>query len=160
MKNVAELLKIVRNMIGAVEYCFLITVDESGHPNARMVQHFEPEESLVIWFGTSPQSRKVRELRNDPRMTVAFHHAGEIAYVALKGTGELVEDPSLRRKKWFPGWDSFFPGGPEGSNYVLIEFTPSEIELMNFSLGITPPPYGMAHVDLIRAGKGWALKSG
>jgi len=35
------LLEIARNL-RAVDYCFLITLSESGQANARLVQHFKP----------------------------------------------------------------------------------------------------------------------
>lgn len=157
MKNVEELLDITRHMIRAVDYCFLITLDDSGLPNARLLQHFKPDDSLTIWFGTSPKSRKIQELKRDNRLTVAFYHADETAYVILKGTARLVDDLDKRKTTWYEHWIAFFPAGPAGDDYMLIEFTPTQIELMNFAKSITPPPFGLQHVNLVRDGEDWEI---
>jgi len=40
------LLKIAKDTIEAVEYCFLITRSELGQANARLVQHLKPEAAI------------------------------------------------------------------------------------------------------------------
>lgn len=158
MKTVPELLEITKNMINSVDFCFLITLGESGQPNARLVQHFKTDESLVVWFGTSPKSRKANELRQNPHLSVAFYHPDDTAYVTLKGAAELVDDLNLRREKWYENWIAFFPEGPEGNDYVLLKFVPSVIEMVNFAKRVTPPPFGLMHADLVRVGDEWQLK--
>jgi hypothetical protein len=38
---------------------------------------------------------------------------------------------------------AFFPDGPAGDDFVLIGIEPARIELMDFSLALHPPPYGL-----------------
>ncbi|NWG17547.1 MAG: pyridoxamine 5'-phosphate oxidase family protein [Chloroflexi bacterium] len=151
------LLDIVHKIIEAAVYGFLITLDESGQPNARVMQPFPPEADLTIWFGVSPHSRKVRELRRDSRATVTFYDPAKIAYVALAGSCQIVDDLEERRARWMEEWRLFFTAGPEGDDYALVRFTPERIEVMDFTRQVTPPPFGLAHTDLVRDGDGWRI---
>lgn len=152
-----DLLKIARETIEAAPYSFLMTLDESGAANARLMQDFKPEADLTVWFGTSPRSRKVREIRRDNRVTVSFQVLQENAYVTLIGTAEFVDDAAERRRRWYKEWIAFFPAGPEGEDYVLIKFTPARVELLNFTWGVNPLPYGLQHANLVRTADGWAI---
>jgi general stress protein 26 len=143
--------------ISSVEYCFLITLSESGRPHARLVQPFEPEENLTIWVGTWAKSRKVREIQKDNRVTLAFHDEEDTAYVALLGSAQVESDIEMKRKYWREDWIGFLPEGPEGDDYVLIKFIPSRIELMSFSQGILPRPYGLRPAVLMRVEESWTV---
>ncbi len=159
--TIQELVNLVKRSLEQAEYCFFITLGADGSPNTRLVQHFKPEDdSLTLWFGTSPRSRKVHEIQQDPRVTIAFYDDKDIAYVTLRGTAEVVDDLALRQRYWMEGWRIFFPGGPDGSDYVLLRFVPQQVELMNFTKQITPPPYGLAHVDLQRENDRWVVTGG
>ncbi|MCU0513712.1 MAG: pyridoxamine 5'-phosphate oxidase family protein [Anaerolineae bacterium] len=153
--TIEDLLSITRETITAATYCFMITIAPDGQPAARLVEHSEPDADLTLWFGTSPQSRKAQQLQRDPRLTVTFQHDPEFAYVVLQGHTRLHTDLALRRKHWRSDWEPFFPGGPDGEQFIIIEFNPARIELMNFSRKVTPPPFGMAHADLVRGAAGW-----
>ena len=141
----------------SAEYCFLITLSESGEPHARLVQPFEPEQDLTIWVGTWKESRKVGEIQKDNRVTLAFHDKEDTAYVTLLGSAQLEKDIKKRRKYWRRDWIGFLPKGPEGDDYVLIRFIPSRIELMNFGRGILPKPYGLRPAVLVRSGESWVV---
>ena len=67
----ADWIEVARITIEPKDYCFLITQSESGRANARLMQPFKPEEDLTIWFGSSPRSRKVREIAAKRGMLLA-----------------------------------------------------------------------------------------
>jgi predicted pyridoxine 5'-phosphate oxidase superfamily flavin-nucleotide-binding protein len=60
------------DVMKASRYCVLITVDSAGQPHARAMDPFPPEEVLTIWLGTNSRSRKVREIRDNPRVTLYY----------------------------------------------------------------------------------------
>jgi general stress protein 26 len=154
-----HLLKVAVATIKAAQYCFLITLSEAGQANARLMQPFEPEPDLTIWFGASPTSRKVQEIRRNSQVTLAYHDAQENAYAILSGLAHVVSDKDLKRKYWRDGWKAFWPQGPESDEYVLIKLTPTQIELMNFAQHVTPQPYGLQPVVLIKEGNVWVVKA-
>jgi general stress protein 26 len=61
-----------RDIISQTTYCGLVTMDLNGQPQVRTMNPFPVKEDLVIWFATSRESRKVGELRNNPKVAVYF----------------------------------------------------------------------------------------
>jgi len=151
------LLETAKSSIRAAEYCFLITLGEAGEPNARLVQPFEPEEDMTIWVGTWSKSRKVQEIQKDNRVTLAFHDREGTAYVALLGSAQIERDTNKKMKYWREDWIGFLPQGPEGDDYVLVKFIPFRIELMSFSQGILPQPYGLRPAVAVRSEDLWVV---
>jgi general stress protein 26 len=150
-----DLIDAVKATIEPVNYCFLTTIGPDGQPSTRLMQPFKPQADMTIWFGTHPQSRKAEDIRRDNRITVAYLNEAENAYVSLMGTARLESALEEREARWFEMWEQFFIGGPAGDNYVLVEFTPQRIEIMNFQRGVAPPPFGLKTADLIREGDHW-----
>jgi general stress protein 26 len=136
----AEMVQAAREVMEAAPYCFLITVDRAGQPQARLMQQFPPEADLTVWMGTNPKSRKVAQIRATPRATVACSDAKGPGYVTLTGRARVVDNLTERRRRWRADWDAHFPGGPAGPNYALIEFSPERLELVSgtHKIGITP----------------------
>jgi general stress protein 26 len=87
---------VVKAALDTADFCFLITQGEAGGANARLMQHFKPEADLTLWFGTSAASRKVRELRDTPRATVACLDPTRPAYAVLGG----VVTVEARARQW------------------------------------------------------------
>lgn len=152
------LLTIARDTIDVAEYCFLISLSESGQANARLVQHFKPEADMTIWFCTSSKSRKVREIGNKSHITVTFQDDREHAYVTVLGSASVETDLNERQRHWHDDSIDYFPAGPGGDDYVLIKFVPSRIELMNFARDVTPEPFGLQPAALVRSGASWVLE--
>ncbi len=152
------LLGVVRKTLQAATYCFFITAgDEGGWPAARLMQPFAPQDDLTIWMGTSPASRKVRDVQQNHRVTLASMDMQENAYITMLGLASLEEDIGERQRFWRDAWSAFFPQGPTGDDYVLLRFVPERIEIMNFAQQITPPPVGLKPAVLLRSGEAWAL---
>jgi general stress protein 26 len=134
----ARLFAAAREIMGAQTYCALITLDESGLPQVRTMNPFPPEEDMTVWFATNTRSRKVSEIRRDPRVTLYYaDHAKATGYVALAGRATLVEDMQeiLKRKRAY--WDQSFPGL---KNLVLIKVVPERLDVLNYKAGIKVDP--------------------
>lgn len=157
--SIEHALAVTRATIEAAEFCFLVTLSESGPPNARVMQPFGPEENLGIWFGASLGSRKVREIERDPRVTVGYELGEEGAYVTLLGTAQIVTDLETRRRYWRESFEAFWPEGPDSDDYVAIRFVPQRIEIMNIEREVAPEPFGLQPLVVTRSDGGWTLSS-
>lgn len=79
----------------------LATADESGRPYAASL-YFVHDESLRLYFLSSPESRHVRHLLARPEVAATIH--GEpwdwktIQGIQLMGTADPVEDPEERER--------------------------------------------------------------
>ncbi|MBL8219796.1 MAG: pyridoxamine 5'-phosphate oxidase family protein [Bryobacterales bacterium] len=152
-----SILDAARAVMQSAEFCFLITVDTATEPHARLMQPFPPDEQMRVWLGTNPTSRKIAQIRKNPRTTLAYYDKAGPNYVTLTGTSRIVDTPSERRKHWRKEWQAFFPGGPDGPNYVLIEFTPQRIELISATHKIAIEPTSPPAI-LYRTPAGWSFK--
>jgi general stress protein 26 len=156
--TIGHALAVTRATMEAAEFCFLVTLSESGPPNARVMQPFGPDDDLDIWFGASLGSRKVREIERDPRCTVGYEYGEDGAYVTLLGTAEIVADLETRQRYWRESFEAFWPHGPESDDYVAIRFVPRRIEVMNIEYEIAPEPFGLRPLVLVRSEAGWAVE--
>lgn len=151
------ILDAARAVMQSAEFCFLVTVDASSEPQARLMQPFPPEPDMKVWMGTNPATRKVAQIRKNARTTLAYYDKAGPNYVTLTGTARIVNAVAERRRHWRKEWQAFFPGGPEGNNYTLIEFTPSRIEIISTTHRIAVEPTSPPAI-LDRTSAGWAVR--
>ncbi len=152
-----QLLTAARELIKTTEYCFFITETSDGHPHARLMQPYDPDTDLTMYFGASPRSRKVRELSRQSKVSLAFYNQQQTAYVTLLGTATTTDEPALCRKYWRANWNDLFPGGPESGDYMLIRFVPDRVEMMNYAHQAMPQPYSLHPTVLKRDGHKWTI---
>ena len=141
-------------MLRANPYGFLVTA-ASGGPRSRLVQHLGVDDDATIWVGTSPRSRKVADIAASPRVCYSVEDRAAFAYLTIAADAAVVEDFAQRRAKWDPGLAAFFPGGPEGDDFVLLRLSAVRIELMNFARRVHPDPYGLVPAVIERRGGTW-----
>ena len=144
-------------MLKRTKYGFLITRSLEGGCSARLVQPIvDDNEAFVLWIGTSPASRKVREIEVDGRATFAIEARRENANLVLYGTARIERGGPVRRQRWLGAWRLFFPDGPTGDDYVVIRFEAKRVELMNFRRNVIAEPFGLRPLVLHR-GETWTL---
>jgi len=129
-----RLLGAAREIMTAARYCALITQDQSGRAQARTMDAFPPDKDMVVWFGTNPRTRKVKQIERDPRVTLYYFDPQSMGYVAMLGTARLVSDPMEKKGRWKNGWEAFYPDRERG--YILIAVTPERIEVVSPKQGI------------------------
>jgi general stress protein 26 len=134
-----ELIIAAREIISTARYCALITLDASSHAQARTVDPFAPDEHMQIWIATNPRSRKVAEIRRNPRVTLYYFDRDAQAYVSIYGTARLVNDPKEKAQRWKEEWKDFYPD--RAKDYLLIMVTPERLELVNVTKGIVGDPH-------------------
>jgi general stress protein 26 len=91
---------VARATLDTADFCFLTTQGESEPTSTRLMQHFKPDADLTVWFGTSLTSRKVREIRRNPRVTVACADPTRPAYAVLVGPITVEERPAGVSTVW------------------------------------------------------------
>jgi general stress protein 26 len=147
-----------RSAMQGAKFCFLISVDESGQPQTRLMEPLDPDTEMKVWFGTNPKTRKVSQIRRNPRVTLAYYDSAGPNYVTLVGRAKIVDTLDERRKRWRKEWETFYPGGPAGANFTLIEFTPARIELISTTKSIAITPGSLLPAILDRTPAGWKLR--
>ena len=141
-QQIDRLLTAARETIAAVRYCWVATRAEDGGANARAVLSLAGATGSDEWtrrFLTHRGSRKVAEIRRDPRVTLAYQANTGDAYVALAGVAHLVEDKAEMRDLWQanvakPLDDSVDTG------MIVVRIDVHRIEI--HARGVTAEPFG------------------
>ncbi len=136
-----SLLIYARMIIDSALCKVLITVDDKGRPHAREMSPFSPEDNWVIWLGTFPTSRKVKQIRNNPNVIVYYYDTKGMSYVSVSGKAKIVNDSNLKGKYWKEGWQQFYPD--RDRHYILIEVTPERLEVCSFEYNLLWNPDGI-----------------
>lgn len=129
-----SLITTAREIMTTARYCALITKDSAGRVHARTMDAFSPEENMIVWLATNSRSRKVKEIRRQPRVTLYYFNREDQAYVSLTGVARLVNDPKEKAVRWKPEWKAFYPD--RAKDYLLIEVTPKTLEVVSVKKGI------------------------
>jgi general stress protein 26 len=136
--NRDTVLMAAREIIKETTYCALVTIDSTGQPQVRTMNPFPANDELITWFATSRTSRKVREIKNNPKVCVYYaNHMTAKGYVNITGTAEVIDDKELllkmKRDYWenIPNWQNIF---------VLIKIVPQTIEVINYKHGLNNDP--------------------
>lgn len=127
-----------KEIIKGTSYCGLATVDASGQPQMRTMNPFPVNDELITWFATSRTSRKVKEIKSNPKVCVYYaDHSSAKGYVSITGTAEVIDDKELlvkmKRDYWsgIPNWETTF---------VLIKIVPKTMEVVNYKHGLSSDP--------------------
>ncbi len=128
--NPSDKEKIVAIMKKASSFAFLATCD-SGQPRVRPVSPMV-EDDMSVWVATSGKSRKVQQIKKDPRMSLAFvvHPQGDKAATII-GEAEIVEDMEQKKRVWgLASYDptQFWPEGPGSKDYCVLKINVKQIE--------------------------------
>jgi general stress protein 26 len=121
-------------------YAFLVTIGADGRAESRIVDPFAPEADWTIWVGTNPVSRKVGQIRANPRVTLSYWDAGSMGFVTVLGDATLVDDPAEKAKHWKPEWKQFYADENRGADYLLIRFVPLRLEMVSYADGLVNDP--------------------
>jgi general stress protein 26 len=127
-----------REIMRETTYCALVTIDSTGQPQIRTMNPYPVNDEFITWFATSRNSRKVRELKNNPKVCVYYaDHVKAKGYVNITGTAEVIDDKDflikMKRDYWqsMPNWQDIF---------VLIKIVPRTIEVINYKHGLNNDP--------------------
>jgi general stress protein 26 len=145
--SLGHCLKVAKEMIIKSKYCFLITNGEGNWPSARMVQPILESDTFVVWFGTNPTLRKIREIKENPYVTIAFGQESDNANLIIYGKSSIENGVRERVKHWIGSWIMFF-SSPRGEDFVSIRVEPMEMEIMNFKRYIVTEPFGLKPIRL------------
>jgi len=125
-----SILKAAQIIIDSSRCRVLITVDENWIPHDREMSPFTPEEDMKIWLGTTTNSRKVKQIKNNPNVVVYYYDTEGLYYVTINGAARLVNDQDKKEKYWVEDWKAFYPD--RDKDYILIEVTLDRLEVCSF----------------------------
>ena len=117
------------DVMKAARYCTLITIGADGQPQARIVDPLIAESEGAIWIATNPLTRKVGEIKRDPRVTLMFFNAAANEYVTVHARATVVTDEARKAAHWKAEWRPFYKQQTKGADFMLFEVTPFRFEV-------------------------------
>ena len=133
-----KLKKAAREIMTSAGTCALITIDQEGRPRVRVMDPFVPESDFTVWLGTNTNSRKVDQIKKDPKVTLYYLDIDGSGYVMIHGTAQIVIDQEEKEKRWKVEWEAFYPNKTE--DYLLIKVSPEWLEVISYTRGIAGDP--------------------
>jgi general stress protein 26 len=111
----------LRDMIKAIDFCMLTTIDEQGDPHSRpMSSNGDIDPNGDLWFFTGVSSHKVSEVEKSPKVNVSFADPDNQRYVSVTGVAELVRDREKIDELWRPEFKMWFPEGKDDPEIALL----------------------------------------
>jgi general stress protein 26 len=123
-----------RDIMSSAGTCALITLDHEGRPRARAMDPFLPENDFTVWFGTNTNSRKVDQIKKDPRVTLYYLGSNSSGYVMIHGIAQIIDNQEEKDKRWKDEWEAFYPN--KLRDYLLIKVSPEWMEVISYSHGL------------------------
>ena len=129
-----DLPTVARQIIAAAQYATFITADGTGQPQARTVQPLAPTEDWEVWFATNPRTRKVGQIRANPKVVLHYFDRTTLSYVALIGRAPVITDRATKDAHWDNAWSQFYPD--RDSSVALIRVRAASLEVVSTNLKI------------------------
>ena len=123
------------DVMKAARYSTLVTIGGDSHPQARIVDPLLGADR-TIWVATNPLTRKVEEIRRDPRVTLLFFNAAANEYVTVHGRARFVDDAATKATRWKAEWGPFYKNRHEGTDFLLFEVRPFRLEISSSRHGL------------------------
>jgi general stress protein 26 len=152
----ADILKAARALVESDGWAALISIDEQGRPRVRTVGVVwndevpsDPRKTMTLWVQTRHTTRKVSQIRRNPRVALYFSDDAAMSYLSIMGLATVHTDPAdphvqpRIRKEWI---DYIWPEYPNG--FVMIEVKPTWIEYMGPGFGNHPQHWRPQATDL------------
>lgn len=99
------------------------TNGDDGYPNIKAMIKCEHEGLKTVWFSTNTSSRRVAQLKQNPKACVYFVDFDRWKGLMLVGTVEILQDIGSRRRLWPEGDEKYYPLGMTDPDYTVLRFT-------------------------------------
>ena len=99
------------------------TNSDDGAPNIKAMLKMENEGLKTVWMSTNTSSRRVGQLRCDPRVCLYFIDMEKWMGVMLVGEVEVLQDAESRQRLWREGYERYYSLGVNDPDYTVLRFT-------------------------------------
>jgi general stress protein 26 len=120
----AEKLKRLSELVMRFDTAMLVTRTTDGGMRARPLSIADHNEDGTLFFSTSVEAPKVREIEADPHVNVVMQDGRR--YVSISGVAKVVRDRGLVERLWSPSWKIWFPNGKDDPSLCLLRVEPLE----------------------------------
>jgi len=95
-----DLIEKIKRLISKCDVGNLTTIDKNGFPHTRALENHNPHEDFTFWFATHRSTRKVEEIRFNPKVSIYYYLIKEGGYVCIKGEAKIKTDEESKKYLW------------------------------------------------------------
>ncbi|MFI7605079.1 pyridoxamine 5'-phosphate oxidase family protein [Micromonospora sp. NPDC049366] len=111
----------VTGLIRDARICMLTTIGLDGRQMSRPMALQDADFDGDLWFFAYADSAKLRQIRVNPEVNVAFSDQRRHSWVSISGTAIEAYDRERARRLWNPTLTTWFPDGPDTPGLALIK---------------------------------------
>jgi general stress protein 26 len=99
--------------IEEIEIAMMVTRRADGHLQARAMATQKRAEGADLWFVTLEGSAKLRDLANDPHLSLTYYKDRTREWVSVSGIAHVTRDRAKIHELYAPDWRVWFPTGDD-----------------------------------------------
>lgn len=125
MTNQLDTIEHFRKLLAEFDTAMLLTINPADgmfHGRPMRVEARHENNSDDLWFITSLDSAKIRELQHDERVCVVMMDGRR--QLCTSGYGRVVQDRAKISELWHESLKLWFPDGPSDPQLVAIQVRP------------------------------------
>ena len=121
----AEAIERIKDIIDDAETGFFITGGGTGDSRGvRPMSVRETDDAGAIWFLSSIDSNKNRELQSNPTVKLFFQAGKHSGFLELDGHAEISQDKARIKQLWNSMLKTWFTEGEDDPRITVIKITP------------------------------------
>ena len=121
-------IKKVAKLMRDLDFCMFTThAGRRGFHARPMSNNGEVEFDGDVWFFSAADSRKVREIKTNPTVHLAYADLEDWRFVSMTGRARIVRDVAKKTELWMDDLGQWFDAGPESDAIVLIKVSPAVV---------------------------------
>ncbi len=119
------------DLMEKIGIAMLTTVETDGSLHTRPMGFREADAEGDLWFFADKTESVAKNVAANPRVGLGFSDTHGNVYVAVSGTGTLVDDRATIDEKWVDSLKAWFPKGKDDPSIVLLRVSPEKGEYWN-----------------------------
>lgn len=148
LDNKNENIKKIGEFIRNIDFTMLTTVDDEGELQSRPMSTQKTEFDGTVYFFTYEDTDKIRHIKNDTRVNLAYAAPDQQTYVSLKGAAEISKDRQKMEELWSPELKAWFPEGLETPGIMLLKVRVETAEYWDSSSSLVAHVIGFVKATL------------
>jgi general stress protein 26 len=115
----------LKEIVNQAPTCFFLTIVATGDSNgARPMNVREVDDEGNLWFLSSSESHKNKELALDPAVRLLFQGSEHSDFLMLSGRATLTTDRDKIKALWSPVIQTWFTDGVDDPRITVIKVVP------------------------------------
>lgn len=123
----------IREIIENIRVAMMVTTEDEINLNSRPMYTVDIDKDNNIWFFTSDDSGKVKDVMNDHHVNLSYSCPKDGQFLSVSGTATFNDNQSRKEALFNVMTKAWFPEGVKDPNLLLIKVNPEQAEYWDTS---------------------------